>query len=222
MPEERETSQIPPDREPAKKRRRKPAARGGEDGLERGGEESLERAGEESLERADENDLERAAVLHLERYSSSIANLRQVLRRRVRRSCAHPADDPHPADPLIEEVIERLCRAGTLDDRAYGAGLIRRGRARGRSTRRIAATLLAKGIAPELCDELLSRASEEDPELAAARVYARRRRLGPHRPEPQRRAERRERDLAALARAGYSLDVAEQVIDAAPDGERRE
>ncbi len=52
-----------------------------------------------------------------------------------------------------------------------------------------------------------------DPELAAARHFARRRRLGPFRAaaERQRHAER---DLAALARAGFSYRVARSVMAA--------
>ena len=50
------------------------------------------------------------------------------------------------------------------------------------------------------------------PALAAARRTARRRRLGPWRGEDQRAA-RREKDLAALARAGFSYSVAKTVID---------
>jgi regulatory protein len=58
--------------------------------------------------------------------------------------------------------------------------------------------------------------SVEVAELEAAATYARRRRLGPHRRDPEARAERRERDLAALARAGFSYAIAQQIIDADP------
>ncbi|MHA1114431.1 MAG: regulatory protein RecX, partial [Alphaproteobacteria bacterium] len=55
----------------------------------------------------------------------------------------------------------------------------------------------------------------EAADLAAAIAYARRRRLGPWRVAAAR-AERRERDLAALARAGFNYDLARRVVDA-PD-----
>ena len=45
-------------------------------------------------------------------------------------------------------------------------------------------------------------------------ALARRRRLGPFRAEAER-ADRRHRDLAAMARAGFALAVARKVIDAA-------
>ena len=51
-------------------------------------------------------------------------------------------------------------------------------------------------------------------ELTAAYKYARRRRLGPYR-LPEARAARRDRDLAALARAGFGYDIARRVVDAA-------
>jgi len=44
-------------------------------------------------------------------------------------------------------------------------------------------------------------------------VQARRRRLGPYR-MPEVRAERRDKDLAALARAGFDYDTARRVIEA--------
>ena len=49
-------------------------------------------------------------------------------------------------------------------------------------------------------------------------ALARRRRLGPWRSGPERAA-RRDRDLAALARAGFDLQTARAVIDAEPAGD---
>ena len=52
----------------------------------------------------------------------------------------------------------------------------------------------------------------EDPELPAAVTMAKRRRLGPFAVKPPN-GEQREKHLAALARAGFSYDVAQRVID---------
>ena len=54
--------------------------------------------------------------------------------------------------------------------------------------------------------------------MGAAARYARRRRLGPFRAAPERE-ERRQRDLAALARAGFAYDVARRVIEAETPGD---
>ena len=50
-------------------------------------------------------------------------------------------------------------------------------------------------------------------ERAAARRYAERRRLGPWRADPARRSGRRDRDIAAMARAGFPVRLAISVID---------
>ena len=51
------------------------------------------------------------------------------------------------------------------------------------------------------------------PDLVAAATYARKRRIGPYRRRD--RGEQRQRDLARLARQGYSFEIARTVIDAA-------
>ncbi len=59
---------------------------------------------------------------------------------------------------------------------------------------------------------LTDAAVPDDPaaELAAALAYIRRRRMGPFRSPPD--PEQRLRDLARLARAGFSQSVAEQAL----------
>lgn len=49
-------------------------------------------------------------------------------------------------------------------------------------------------------------------EEQAAQAYAKRRRLGPYR-RPDQRAAHRDRDLAALARAGFAYGLARRVVD---------
>ena len=53
-------------------------------------------------------------------------------------------------------------------------------------------------------------------EKSAARIWARKKRLGPFRRDAQTRQENRQRDLAALARAGFSFSTAKKIIDEAP------
>jgi regulatory protein len=57
---------------------------------------------------------------------------------------------------------------------------------------------------------------ERDDDTAAWR-YARRRRLGPYR--TKERAEKRERDVAALCRAGFGFSLAAKVIDGSLEDE---
>ncbi|MBW2275273.1 MAG: RecX family transcriptional regulator, partial [Deltaproteobacteria bacterium] len=100
-------------------------------------------------------------------------------------------------------------RRGLVDDRAFALSLCKRLRRRGSSARRIRAGLIGRGVSDELADEVLGCEAGETPDLVAACRYARRRRLGPY-----RGVERHERDLAALARAGFSRDIADRVLGA--------
>jgi len=166
--------------------------------------------------------LERIAVAHLQRHASSVENLRRVLRRRIARSCTHHDRDPAELEDPLSELLVRLERAGLLDDRRYGASLVRTARARGASRREIESKLRFKGIDPELARALTHDEGDGDPEKAeteAAWRYARRRRLGPYRNDPETRLERRQRDLAALGRRGFGYGIACQVVDGDLDDE---
>ena len=159
--------------------------------------------------------LERAARHYLERFASSAENLRWVLRRRVERSARTHGTDRAAGASLVDDLVARFQQNGLLDDAHYAAaraaGLARKGG----STRAIRARLRQKGVDRADIDRAIALLTEEfhEPDTAAAAVLVRRRRLGPHRPAPQRAAHR-DRDLAALARAGFGYDVARQVIDA--------
>ncbi len=160
------------------------------------------------------NSLESAALSYLQRYATSAENLRAVLMRRVQRSASAHDDDPSTGAVLVDALIERYLQSGLLDDAAYALGWASSLHRRGTSRRGIAARLLAKGVSSDDIENALEQlgAIYEDLDLDAACNYARRRRLGPWRIRD--RLERRERDLAALARQGYGYALARQVIDA--------
>ena len=151
--------------------------------------------------------LERWALGYLGRYASSAENLRLVLLRRVRR---HSPEAVSQAKPLIEALIVRYRDSGLLDDAAYAAGRLASLHRHGDSLRSIRSRLAAKGVAAAVVADAVSelRAVAQDPDLAAACAFARRRRLGPFR----RAAKDPARELAAFARAGFARGVAEAVL----------
>ncbi len=162
--------------------------------------------------------LERWALHYLSRYSSSAANLRNVLMRRVTRHAAELGTDVEARRGDVEQLVSHLAEQGYIDDRRFAEGVAKRMRARGASRLRILSSLSQKGVSAHLADEVLGAEQDEDlgSEIAAAARYARRRRLGPFRLDPEVRSERHQRDLAALARAGFSYAIASRVVDA-PD-----
>ena len=159
--------------------------------------------------------LQRAAMHYLERYSAPAAQLRRVLARKVVMSCRHYGLEPAAFDGMLDEVVARCVASGLVDDQRFAEARAATLRRRGRSSRAVAASLAAKGVARDLVAEA-SESSAED-ELAAAMKTARRKRLGPW--SRGDRAASRQKDLAALARAGFPMTVARAVIDGAGEDE---
>jgi regulatory protein len=161
-------------------------------------------------------DLKGAALDYLDRFAASRARLRQVMLRKIRNSSRVHGDDPAPLLAALDKTIEWLEESGFLSDRAYAEAKARSLSARGTSRAHIIAKLASKGVEGETARAAVDRLSMEyeEPELEAARRYARRRRLGPYRIADESRAECRDKDLAAMARAGFAGRVARQVIDA--------
>lgn len=158
--------------------------------------------------------IENAALAYLQRYATSAENLRAVLVRKVHRAAYAHEDDPAEGVLLVDALIDRYLRADLLNDATYAEGRVAALHRRGVSRRGIQARLTAKGVSVDDIEKALDLLSADigNTEFTAACNYARRRRLGPWRTKD--RAERRDRDLAALARQGYGYELAHRVIDA--------
>lgn len=155
--------------------------------------------------------LRRAALRYLERYAAPAAQLRRVLARKVAVSCRHHGEEPAAYDAMLDDVVARCVGSGLVDDRRFAEARAASLRRRGSSARLVSAKLAAKGVGRELAGEVSATGLEE--EVAAARILARRKRLGPW--SRGERAASRDKDLAAMARAGFSYAVARAVIDGA-------
>ena len=153
----------------------------------------------------------RMASYYLARYSASTARLREVLERKARRRCElrdAPLPDPAAMRALIDGVVERLTRAGLIDDAAYGRGRAAALARKGLPAWRIKAELGRQGV--DLAEDSVAQATELD-EAAQATRLAQRKRLGPYR--PGEREPYRDKDLRALVRAGFPLGLAKRVVD---------
>jgi regulatory protein len=170
--------------------------------------------------------LENVALAYLGRFSATAHSLEQVLMRRVWRAARHHDDDPAIGAALIQDILKRYHASGLIDDAAFAAARAKTLHRRGLPLRAITQKLRGKGVNStdiEAAITALARdaanedgsdenASNHTLDLTAARAYARRRRLGPWR-SPDRRAEMHERDLAAMARAGFSYGVARAALE---------
>ncbi len=161
--------------------------------------------------RMTETALAETALFYLSRFASSSGNLRRVLMRKVTRSAEYYGDDPTLMKPVVEALVARHTKSGAINDALYADAQVRKLRRRGGSARVILQTLNAKGVPGEVIAETGAAWSEGD-DRTAAMMFARRRRLGPYR--QSNRAENRQRDLAALGRAGFGYQVATTIVDA--------
>jgi regulatory protein len=150
--------------------------------------------------------LEALALAYVARFATSRAKLETYLRRKLRERGWVGAQEP-----AVDDLAGRFAAAGYLDDAAYarakGGSLLRRGY----GPRRVTQALDAADIAAEDRSEV---ANGQGAHRRAALVMARKRRFGPF-GETAVDLARREKQLAAMLRAGHSLDSARALIHAA-------
>lgn len=152
------------------------------------------------------------ALSYLARFATSAAKLESYLQRKLAER-GWAGEDPPP----VRAIVERMVEAGYVDDAAFArmkAGSLRR---RGFGERRIGQALGAAGIAQDLREDV--RAGE-GAQRRAALEFARRRRLGPFGAAADRAA--REKQLAAMLRAGHRMDLARAVVHGADIGAMEE
>lgn len=154
----------------------------------------------------DSTRLEELALAYVARFSASAAKVEGYLARKLReRGWA----GDRPADPGA--VVARFLELGYIDDaawaRAKSGGLLRRGY----GARRVDQTLGAAGIADEIRADVRPGDAES---RQAALALASRRRFGPWGSGPLDRP-KRDKQIAAMVRAGHGFDAAHAVVDAA-------
>lgn len=168
--------------------------------------------------RITETYLHNAGLHYLQRFSASSAHFRIIMLRKVRKSCAaHTDQDFTKCERMVERLVEKFIASGLINDETHAGAMASSLRRRGKSRSAIMNKMREKGIEPELAhaslNELDSRTktNSEDPELEAARIHARRKKLGPYRGIKQPDTNK---ELASLARAGFSYDIARKIISA--------
>lgn len=154
------------------------------------------------------------ALDYLAKFAAPSAKLKAVLKRRIERSARAHDDDPAPLLAEMERLLAALAAKGILNDGAFAEMKTRSLARRGGSRRKIEASLVASGVSRSDSAAALARLREEDPEaeFAAALAFAKRRRLGAFRARRDDSPERRRKDLGAMARAGFAMDVARRAL----------
>ena len=150
--------------------------------------------------------LEELALAYVARFATSAAKLDGYLRRKLReRGWAGEGEPP------VAELVQRMVALRYVDDasfaRAKSGSLLRRGY----GPRRVDQALDQAGIAAAVRDEVRAAPAAQ---RQAALAMARKRRLGPF-GQGVADPKTREKQIAALLRAGHPLDSARNLVDAA-------
>jgi len=155
------------------------------------------------LDRASLKDL---ALSYVARFATSGAKLEAYLARKIRERGV--AEGEEMLDP--KAIVERLIELSYVDDEAYAkarvGGLLRKGY----GGRRVDQALRADGIDEALREVLRPDEAET---RQAAMAFAAKRGFGPFGAEKPDRA-KREKQIAAMIRAGHGFDAVRAVIDA--------
>lgn len=150
--------------------------------------------------------LDELALTYVARFATSRAKLEAYLARKLRERGWEGE-----GEPPVGALAERFVAAGYIDDAAFARAKTGSLLRRGYGQRRVSQALGAAGINADVRQEV--RAGE-GAQRRAALAMARKRGFGPFGRAPFDRAQR-EKQIAAMLRAGHALDSARELVDAA-------
>ncbi len=155
--------------------------------------------------------LKNIGLYYLQRYESSVDNLRGVLKRRVEAYAReNPQWNKEEAYLWVEDVLMEFEKLHYLDDSRFAEMKVRNYLNAGKPARYIQNKLREKGINEQLIADVLS--NMEYDALSMALKLAKRKKIGPYRSQENRR-EYRQKDMGYLIRAGFDYDIVCQVLD---------
>ncbi|WP_340588747.1 regulatory protein RecX [Erythrobacter alti] len=160
--------------------------------------------------------LEELALAYVTRFATSAAKLERYLARKLRER-GWDSEDPENA-PDIPALVERFVEKRYVDDEAYArarsADLLRRGYGGNRVRQALGQAGIAEGVHETV-------QPGEAVKRRAALHLASKRRFGPFGQEPLA-PDKREKQIAAMLRAGHTFDHARALVDASDEAQAHE
>ena len=153
-------------------------------------------------------DLERFALRYVERYATTRGRLVDYLKRKIRERGGTGERDPDPS-----ALAQRMADLGYVNDRLFAESKASAMGRRGLGARRIDQVLRHAGIDEEDASAVAPAVRADAATSAIA--FARRKRIGPYAREAADRPGQ-EKHLAAMLRAGHSLDLSRQIVRMSP------
>lgn len=160
--------------------------------------------------------LENICLYYLARYESSEGKLREMLNRRLAKTRMKGGEVPADAQKWIDEAVASMKAQNFLSDERFARNLAERCRRAGKSGKYIRMKLKQAGIADDLIQSLTAPDKQDEDgandEEEAAKKLVKKRKLGYMRPFAERK-DFFKKDLAVLARAGFSFDIAVKALN---------
>ncbi len=155
-----------------------------------------------------------SGLAYLQRFPAGTSHFRRVMSLRIDKSCNfHKEQLKDDCLALLDKTIENFTRIGLLNDDAYLQGMVTSLRRRGLSTQAILSKLGQKSMAQDRVFSALhshdSMRGLQNPDLAAAVMLTRRKCIGAFRKTLEFE---RQKELAAMGRAGYDFDIAQKAL----------
>jgi regulatory protein len=150
--------------------------------------------------------LRNIGLYYLERFESSVQNLREVLKRRVDKYAFENKDfNKAEAYQWIEEVLAEFEKLNYVNDERYAELKVKDYLAAGKPARYIKIKPKAKGIDEKTAQTLLEK-QDYDAKTMALR-FAKKKKIGPYRFDEAKQKELRQKDMGTLLRAGFDYEI---------------
>lgn len=165
----------------------------------------------------DETSLRDLALAYVARFATTGAKLEGYLLRKLRERGVAEDEDGRVQTPDVAALVERLVELGYVDDEAYARSKTRDLTARGYGAKRVEQALWSAGVDENTREET---APSEAETRRAAILLAKKRRFGPFaiapiEDEPSEKShKRREKQVAAMLRAGHKFEHITFILDA--------
>ncbi len=159
-----------------------------------------------------------AAYRYLERYATTEANLKFILSRKVDRIIVDQENSEvlkENSKKWISEIIDSCVKQKLIDDTLYAQNRMKSFLNSGNSVSKAKNKLRAKGVPLEIIEEVVTSIYKKRPDanIVSAIKYVKRRRFGPFRIR-ERKENAKQKEFAAMARAGYSYSESAKVLKA--------
>jgi len=173
----------------------------------------------------DETSLRDLALTYVARFATTGTKLEGYLARKLRERGVAEGEDGQAQTPDVAALVRQLIELGYVDDEAYARSKTRDLTARGYGARRVEQALWAAGVDENTREET---APNEVETRRAAILLAKKRRFGPFGIAPEedepleQSRKRRDKQVAAMLRAGHKFDHIAFILDAREEADIEE